>query len=305
MLLSRSLPPHFLLPAWGTRQLLRAIQRAHKSTDVVRKTQNPTSSLLEDERSHKSTPLIRFHDSKKGSGKQLRRRAPASSLIKNERGHTKTVAVTEQLNPTPSLFEDEGSRKGTPIVCNDTGMKGAIRSVPLERAESKSSLLEERDHKNVRSLPLERMEPASSVLDGVPASKSSPITHPERMKPKSSLFDELFPEERKATKQSEKKIVEKLPAFDWHEGPKIDWKETVEKAAEERKNWFHSIPPAKNHVTGPHIVVEAKKRGKDVLSVLVLSCASKTLEESDFFRVGSKGEHIEGWTSGIVRGKKL
>ena len=36
-------------------------------------------------------------------------------------------------------------------------------------------------------------------------------------------------------------------------------------------------------------------------SVLILNCASKTLEESDFFRLSPKGEHIEGWTSGIIK----
>lgn len=37
-------------------------------------------------------------------------------------------------------------------------------------------------------------------------------------------------------------------------------------------------------------------------SVLVLSNASKTLSRSDFDRLIPKGEHIEGWTSGIIKG---
>jgi hypothetical protein len=131
-------------------------------------------------------------------------------------------------------------------------------------------------------------------------SRGALSARPERTKPTGSLFDELFPEESKAVKQREKKTVDKLPMFEWHDGPKIDWRETVEKAAEKRKNWFHTIPESKVHT--PHIEAEENRRKRD-LSVLVLSSASKTLEESDFFRLGEKGQHIEGWTSGIVKGK--
>jgi hypothetical protein len=38
-------------------------------------------------------------------------------------------------------------------------------------------------------------------------------------------------------------------------------------------------------------------------SVLVLSNASKSLALSDFLRLSPKGEHIDGWASGIIKGK--
>ena len=40
-------------------------------------------------------------------------------------------------------------------------------------------------------------------------------------------------------------------------------------------------------------------------TVLLLSALTKTLEESDFFRLSPRGEHIEGWTSGIIKGMLL
>jgi len=42
------------------------------------------------------------------------------------------------------------------------------------------------------------------------------------------------------------------------------------------------------------------ERHKGKASVVLLNCASKTLEESDFFRVSPRGEHIEGWTRSII-----
>ena len=37
--------------------------------------------------------------------------------------------------------------------------------------------------------------------------------------------------------------------------------------------------------------------------VLVIHRASKTLEETDFYRMSPKGRHIEGWTNGIVKSR--
>ena len=42
-------------------------------------------------------------------------------------------------------------------------------------------------------------------------------------------------------------------------------------------------------------------RLRDKATVLVFSCASRTLALSDFIRLSPHGKHIEGWTSGIVR----
>ncbi len=42
-------------------------------------------------------------------------------------------------------------------------------------------------------------------------------------------------------------------------------------------------------------------RLRDNVAVLILSCASRTLAMSDFIRLSPRGEHIEGWTSGLLR----
>lgn len=56
----------------------------------------------------------------------------------------------------------------------------------------------------------------------------------------------------------------------------------------------HEQPPTSN--TDPHTL-----RQRLAATVLVISCASRTLSLSDFIRLSPRGEHIEGWTSGIIR----
>ncbi|KAM0153225.1 hypothetical protein ACHAPG_007191 [Botrytis cinerea] len=125
------------------------------------------------------------------------------------------------------------------------------------------------------------------------------------IKPPTSLFEELFPEEQqkppsssppsKRFKPPPPPRFPKLPTFDWTSNIEtFDEAEVRRRAAEkERKDW---------NIVG-------KERGSEEedavqrreASVLILNCASKTLEESDFFRLSPKGEHIEGWTSGIIK----
>lgn len=53
--------------------------------------------------------------------------------------------------------------------------------------------------------------------------------------------------------------------------------------------------------SGTKIEQEDEKKRREA-AVLVLNSASKRLEESDFFRIGHKGVHIQGWTTGIIKG---
>ncbi|KAI9645275.1 hypothetical protein NHQ30_006010 [Ciborinia camelliae] len=121
--------------------------------------------------------------------------------------------------------------------------------------------------------------------------------------PPASLFEELFPEERlppslpRSPRFKPPPLVRspKLPMFEWTSNIEtFNEAEVRRRAAEkERKDW---------NIVG-------KERGREAedahqrreASVLILNCASKTLEESDFFRLSPKGEHIEGWTSGIIK----
>lgn len=231
-------------------------------------------------------PTISLFNGPNGTQSKPLQRIRTQSTLNEQAGSGTHAIPLERGQPTNSPLDDEGTRKST-------------RSVQPERTPPTSSL-EGQAHNGTRAVPLEGMQTTSLLSGDKRPSRGALSARPERTKPTGSLFDELFPEESKAAKQREKKTVDKLPMFEWHDGPKIDWRETVEKAAEKRKNWFHTIPESKVHT--PHIEAEENRRKRD-LSVLVLSSASKTLEESDFFRLGEKGQHIEGWTSGIVKGK--
>jgi hypothetical protein len=110
-----------------------------------------------------------------------------------------------------------------------------------------------------------------------------------------SLFEELFPEEAK-----EQHIVKKSPASigdprrlqkDHRQAVKI----VKHLAATEHKDVPKESAGNKRH--DPHRFREIRN-----VSVLVLSNASKSLSLSDFLRLSPKGEHIDGWASGIIQG---
>lgn len=132
-----------------------------------------------------------------------------------------------------------------------------------------------------------------------------------------SLFEELFPEESKqsdAVRRAEERL-DKLPAFEWDLDERFDesWKAEREREKERR----HTIPmrenpspaseetrwaPVASAQESPVYKQNLEHNHMREPSVVVLSGVSKHLEESDFFRIGPKGNHIEGWTSGILRG---
>ena len=159
--------------------------------------------------------------------------------------------------------------------------------------------------KSTSKIPPKQMQPSTPSSSNEKSLKTNPKSRSVRNKPAVSLFDELFPEENEAGKQSEKKSVDKLPSFEWHNTPEIDWKETVQKVTEKSKTRFNTtLPAAPTPSSTDTQMREQPEVGhrKSNIGVLVLKGASKTLEESDFFRLGSKGQHIEGWTSGILKG---
>jgi hypothetical protein len=133
-----------------------------------------------------------------------------------------------------------------------------------------------------------------------------------------SLFEELFPEELKirseAIRLAEDRL-EKLPAFAWELN--TEFEETV-KVDREKKREKHRVIPKREDTRSisrndgfitlaQHVQTQRQDAVKDHRhepSVVVLSGVSKTLEESDFFRLGPRGNHIEGWTSGILKGSQ-
>jgi hypothetical protein len=69
-----------------------------------------------------------------------------------------------------------------------------------------------------------------------------------------------------------------------------------------RPQTSRSIPLYKENAPSPlESTVDLRKQRREA-SVLVLNCAPSSLAESDFFRLGPKGNHIQGWTSGIIKG---
>jgi hypothetical protein len=127
-----------------------------------------------------------------------------------------------------------------------------------------------------------------------------------------SLFDELFPEE---SKESHK--VKRSPTII------RDTKSPVRRVESVKQAKPTESPPAfklVKHITlkdkpplfPPDVQNESSQiTGGDQLQfpeyrdahVLVLSNASKSLSLSDFLRLSPKGEHIDGWASGIIKGK--
>ncbi|TVY30305.1 hypothetical protein LHYA1_G001626 [Lachnellula hyalina] len=134
-----------------------------------------------------------------------------------------------------------------------------------------------------------------------------------------SLFEELFPEEGEAKKKAEERKEKpgRLPAFDWNKTISGDGNENNVKLERERlQKEFRNLPsqtpvalsgnslraedPQPGYLSEKEAEDGERGRRREA-SVLVLNSATKTLEESDFFRVGPRGEHIEGWT--IIPGR--
>lgn len=147
-----------------------------------------------------------------------------------------------------------------------------------------------------RSLPLQVLLPAwcarqlRQVLQR--AHKSDSATANSKFGRGPSLFEELFPEEKESStppQNGRNEELRKLPAFNWLGAHSTEDQHKTQK----EKGFFDSLPQQAPSMEEKPCIEP---------SVLVLGCATKTLEESDFFRLSPKGEHIDGWTSGITKG---
>ncbi|PQE24271.1 hypothetical protein CJF31_00002507 [Rutstroemia sp. NJR-2017a BVV2] len=127
-----------------------------------------------------------------------------------------------------------------------------------------------------------------------------------------SLFEELFPEERVEVKSEDKptpkkrKQLDKLPTFQWQEdtlsqSPGGLREQQQRELKREQAQWGMSVEPLHLSPATLERIRQLEEQERREASVLVLGSASKTLEESDFFRLSPKGQHIEGWTSGIIK----
>lgn len=117
---------------------------------------------------------------------------------------------------------------------------------------------------------------------------SAPRPPPElqEQKRRLSLWDELFPGESNRVFRSQLEVEAEPPRLPPHvfDIPDDFQQDLLEQWTETDETSF---------VDGP------RRPG----GMLILSAASKHLEESDFMRLGVQGRHVEGWVSGIIKGE--
>jgi hypothetical protein len=140
-----------------------------------------------------------------------------------------------------------------------------------------------------------------------------------------SLFEELFPEEAQVTEQMKKKKKKKgehlqldnsLPPLEDANQPSPafprkqneSWRLALGSTSFAQKlqgGFGLQASLSRDSASVPLRKVDPQDtlRRREV-GVLVLSNGGKSLTESDFLRVSPRGEHIEGWTSSIVKGTR-
>ena len=238
-------------------------------------------------------------------------------MVEGEDGHNSSQAAAEKELNEPSSVEqghytsrpgEERERHDVKILERKDDGNGFILYTPLKPPE---------DEKRAGAMGTPRL----SEKNETQSTDQELQTSPKQL----SLFEELFPEEALARQRMEKKALErleKLPAFNWNvESKELDSRERKhEQARRKTRENYTSIPelntaaraqstrpsPQAKEVHQDRSARLAGSSGKHSrVSILVLKACSKTLEESDFYRVGPKGNHVESWTNGILKGMPL
>ncbi|KAI1736834.1 hypothetical protein F4680DRAFT_430262 [Xylaria scruposa] len=114
------------------------------------------------------------------------------------------------------------------------------------------------------------------------------------LKPKPSLFEQLFPDE---AKKSRAKIKRASDA----DAPNNTW---VSQLFAEDNEPPRLAVPGELQDEGDVPAQETSELWSPALrakGMLILGAASKSLVESDFLRLGMKGKHVEGWVGGIIK----
>jgi len=146
------------------------------------------------------------------------------------------------------------------------------------------------------------------VVGGLAASQSEPKLEPVSSSPaekkKKSLFEKLFPDELKQARSTLKRDDVNTFRNSWvsqiFEEPPRPGQTALEKPRSEsgEKGKEDESPST---MAASDFYKSSGPRGK---AMLILSGASKHLNESDFMRLGMKGKHLDGWMGGIQKGKK-
>lgn len=148
--------------------------------------------------------------------------------------------------------------------------------------------------------PRGRRYASSNASNGT--TRSSPIaTTKEKQEKKSSLLEELFPEEAQAKPQASARAKERdIPRLDVHaslaqpttRGPVSRERGIGRRADSSGKNWWNRSGPDASEPT----LEQDTPKPRRVEAVLMLRNASTTLVQDDFTRLIPQGLHIEGWT---------
>lgn len=237
----------------------------------------------------------------------------------------------EKAAPKPQGISEEAMQQ-VPLAPN-TSQEAIQQTSSLPKAAAEPQMLDMAGRwtmdpaskfRSTKPLPWESDEPLPNTVQqfkastpDVPRSVSTKIrvTPYEQDQPKEtmSLFQELFPEESK-TRQAAIRLAEerldKLPAFEWDMDENFD--QNWQSERQEKKAKLYEIPsrteptdtspqPIRYTTTIPLREETSIRTRRHEPSVVVMDGLSKYLEESDFFRIGSRGNHIEGWTSGILK----
>jgi hypothetical protein len=196
-----------------------------------------------------------------------------------------TLRGSEHLQqPNNIKIPEESFSKSETLVDQSSSWSGLRSTSQTVREQSDVKL----------GVPLPQLNPQSS-------SSSAPPKAPKNLGNTNTLFEELFPEETKyVTTSANTKLSDKLPSFAWQ----MDRQKIRQRQKALRMETSRSVPLYTDDIS-PSLEssVDVRKQRREA-SVVVLNCAPGTLAESDFFRLGPKGNHIQGWTKGIIKGKK-
>lgn len=287
MLLTRSIPPQLLLPAWGAHHY-QALQRAYNSNSSASPDPSPTSP--------QSTrkPTVRRHLPPSRIKSRLNYHLSRRSLPDSE-----AAKILRELkdSPAPAPHPTEKKTTSKPLVRRiKPGSSTPTFKRPLNRRPLDSEAAE---------ILREVEEPSPAALAPVPR----PPLPDKKSKPFfGSLWEQLFPEEAPRPPPPKPKKPERIKPFEWNVGPAFD----VERISNRPKEDAFAILreqlaelPKKESTRGTPETLKRNRWKWERAIVLSLNLASPMLEESDFFRVSPRGEHIAGWTNGILKGMYL
>jgi len=180
-----------------------------------------------------------------------------------------------------------------------TQLKSTDSVVAMEGGTRSSELDEDKDQHGLDEHHMQKIQRAVSA-DMKDAHEKLNVSR----QPPKTLYEELFPEEKEASvpssPQPQSKIV--IKPFEWNKGLVGRWDHF------NTKEGLEKYPPVETEIAvsgapdfDPYEVEQAYQNVLQPVAV-ALEGVSPNLEESDFFRITPKGAHIEGWTSGIIKG---